>query len=146
MLYEFDPVTNDYGKKVEFAGANGANPLGELVVAPNGKLYGTTTFGGASSNTNYFSIENGSFHLREGTGYGVLFEYDPATSVYTKKAVDLTTGTNPYGQLMVASDGFFYGVTNRGGVNNGGTIYKFNPATSQLTKLKDLPANAGALW
>jgi uncharacterized repeat protein (TIGR03803 family) len=145
LLYEFDPVTNDYLKKVDFTGSNGANPLGEMLVASNGKLYGTTSFGGAATgNKNYFSIEDGSFNLREGTGFGVLFEYDPVAGNYSKKVeFTLSTGTNPYGQLMEASDGFFYGVTNRGGANNGGTIYKFDLANNQLTKLKDLPANAG---
>lgn len=144
ILYEFDPVTNDYLKKVDFNGTNGSNPLGEMLLASNGKLYGTTTYGGAASNTSYFSIENGSFNLREGTGHGVLFEYDPVTGTYTKKAeFDATTGTNPYGQLMEATDGFFYGVTNHGGANSGGTIYKFDLTNSQITKLKDLPANAG---
>jgi uncharacterized repeat protein (TIGR03803 family) len=144
LLYEFDPVTAAYEKKVEFTGSNGATPLGEMVLASNGKMYGTTSFGGAASNTNFFSVEDGSFNLREGTGFGVVFEYDPATSTYSKKAeFDLTTGIIPYGQLIEAADGFFYGVTNKGGANSGGTIYKFDLANNQITKLKDLPANAG---
>lgn len=146
LLYEFDPVTEAYAKKVEFTGSNGANPLGEMLLASNGKLYGTTTFGGSSSITSYFPIEDGSFTLRQGTGPGVIFEYDPATGTYTKKAdFNMSIGINPYGQLMEAGDGFFYGVTNRGGANNGGTIYKFDAGTNQLTKLKDLPANANFL-
>jgi len=60
--------------------AEGRTPYGSLVESSNGKLYGMTSTGGSN-------------------GYndkGVLFEYDTATSTYTKK-VDFhdTTGYKP---------------------------------------------------
>ncbi len=144
LLYEFDPVTKGYAKKVDFTGTNGANPLGELALAANGKLYGTTAFGGTTPTSNYFRIEDGTFALRLGSGSGVLFEYDPTTNSYTKKAdFTVATGSNPYGKLLLASDGNFYGTTNNGGANNGGTIFKYVPGTGALTKIADLPSVIG---
>lgn len=43
----------------------GSYPLGGLVLAASGKLYGVTATGGAFD-------------------AGVIFEYDPATNIYTK--------------------------------------------------------------
>lgn len=46
-------------------------------------------------------------------------------------------GTNqlasPVGNVIVASDGFFYGATGIGGPNGGGTVYKLDPTTHQAT-------------
>src|SRR6056297_841469 len=67
VLFEFDPVTGTYTNKFDFDGASkGRNPYGSLMQASNGKLYGMTRNGGSN-------------------GYGVLFEFDPATGTYTKK-------------------------------------------------------------
>lgn len=67
VLFQFDPVTSNYTKKLDFEGtANGGHPYGSLMQASDGKLYGMTNVGGVN-------------------GYGVLFQFDPATSTYTKK-------------------------------------------------------------
>ena len=40
ILFEFDPSTNTYLKKIDFNGiTNGAYPMGSLMLANNGKLY-----------------------------------------------------------------------------------------------------------
>src|SRR3569833_1413523 len=39
-----------------------------------------------------------------------------------------TEGVSPVGGLLLASDGNFYGVTNQGGANRGGTVYMMTPA------------------
>ena len=88
VLFEYDPATNSYIKKLDFDGSTkGSGPRGNLIETANGKLYGMTTQGGSS-------------------GYGVLFEYDPATNSYIKK-LDFdgsTRGRNPFGSLMRASN------------------------------------------
>ncbi|MEO8765344.1 MAG: choice-of-anchor tandem repeat GloVer-containing protein [Ginsengibacter sp.] len=71
-------------------------------------------------------------------GFGVIFSYDPATSTY-KKVLDFdsTNGSYPYGKLMLASNGKLYGMTTRGGSDDDGVLFSFDPVSSILTKLLD---------
>ena len=117
VLFQFDPATSTYTKKLDFNGtANGSNPQGSLMQASDGKLYGMTSQGGISN-------------------FGVIFQYDPATGTFTKK-IDFNgtaNGRNPYGSLMQASDGKLYGMTNQGGASNFGVIFQYDPVTSTYT-------------
>ncbi|MHB8401627.1 MAG: choice-of-anchor tandem repeat GloVer-containing protein, partial [Bacteroidia bacterium] len=86
VLFQYNPSTNVYTKKLDFAGAtNGSNPIGSLMQASDGMLYGMAYQGGANS-------------------LGVLFQYNPSTNVYTKKLdfAGATNGSNPIGSLMQA--------------------------------------------
>lgn len=118
VLFEYDPITNIYVKKVDFDGTSkGSKPNGSLMQAANGKLYGMTKEGGTSA-------------------FGVLFEYDIATSTFTKK-VDFNGSVNgkyPTGALMQASNGKLYGMTSDGGVNFVGVLFEYDPATSNYVK------------
>lgn len=113
-LFTFDLANSSVAVKYAFTSTNeGTAPQGSLVQAANGKLYGTTSAGGSGTS-------------------GVLFEYDLSTDTYTKK-VDFTgaNGANPYGDIVQATDGKLYGMTNGGGANSSGVIYQYDPyATS----------------
>jgi len=127
VLFEFDPITNVFNKKVDFDGTNkGALPRGSLIQASNGNLYGMTT-------------EGGSYLY----SYGVLFEYNPATNIFTKKVdFDWTNkGGNPKGSLMQASNGKLYGMTRGGGINNMGVVFEYNISTNIFTKKIDFDGN-----
>ncbi|HEX7846613.1 MAG TPA: choice-of-anchor tandem repeat GloVer-containing protein, partial [Chitinophagaceae bacterium] len=134
VIFSFDPSTSSYTKVKDFDIADGINPYGSLVQGNNGKLYGMTRDGGSLSN-----------------GYGVIFSFDPSTSVYTKlKDFDGANGARPWGNLIQAGDGKLYGMTREGGNGNGGNagdgggvIFSFDPATSTYTKLKDFEATNG---
>ncbi len=119
VIFEYDYSTNTYIKKIDLSAASGSIPMGHLVSAPNGKLYGVTRYGGAN-------------------GLGVIFEYDYSSNTYTKK-IDLISlsGGNPGGSLMLASNGKFYGTTSTGGVNNSGTIFEYDYTTNTYTKKFD---------
>ena len=121
VLFEYDPATDIYTKKLDFDGsASGGHPLGSLIEAGNGKLYGMTYRGGVNN-------------------YGVLFEYDLSTDIYTKK-LDFdgsTTGSYPRGSLIEAGNGKFYGMTNLGGANNNGVLFEYDPTTDTYTKKLD---------
>ncbi len=109
-LFTFDPNTSALVVKYSFtATSDGTSPQGSLVQAANGKLYGTTSSGGAGTS-------------------GVLFEYDISTDTYAKK-VDFTgsNGANPYGDIVQATDGKLYGMTNGGGANSNGIIFQYDP-------------------
>ncbi|HOY31118.1 MAG TPA: T9SS type A sorting domain-containing protein [Bacteroidales bacterium] len=123
VMFEYDLTTNTYTKKHDFTGnSDGKNPYGSLMEASNGKLYGLTYKGGSSD-------------------YGIIFEFDPATSAYTIKhdlAVSgLVNGIYPYGEMIQASNGMLYGMTQRGGAGDLGVIFEYNPATNTYTKKTD---------
>ena len=65
-LYEYDVVTHQYTVIYSFTQATGKNPIGNLMQASNGKLYGMTPMGGTFN-------------------YGVLYEYDITNNLYTVK-------------------------------------------------------------
>ncbi|OYT12521.1 MAG: hypothetical protein B6I18_00005 [Bacteroidetes bacterium 4572_112] len=138
VLFEYDPTTEDYNVLFNFDDtASGCWPEAAPVQAANGKLYGVVRSGGSSHN------------------YGCVYSYDLATSTYTKIHAFLGTyasvgkdGTQPVGNLLIAADGNIYGITNGGGYNGQGTIYKIDPTTDTYTKLIDMRvsssgANAG---
>ncbi len=121
VLFKYNLQTSTFTKLVDFAGAtNGGCPMGALIQATDGKLYGLTWKGGT-------------------TDYGTLFQYTIATNTLTKK-LDFTgtaTGDFPYGSLMQATDGKLYGMTYHGGNYDYGVLFNFNTATSVFTKLRD---------
>ncbi|MCD4834546.1 MAG: T9SS type A sorting domain-containing protein [Bacteroidales bacterium] len=124
VLFEYDPVTSIYTKKIDFDGTNGYYPWGSLMQASNGKIYGTT-YGG-------------------GTGGGVIFEYDPITNIYTKKFdFSANNGAFPYGSLIQANNGNLYGMANYGGTNDCGVLFEYNPETDIFTKKLDFDGTNG---
>jgi uncharacterized repeat protein (TIGR03803 family) len=129
ILYEFLSGTSAFTIKHDFVFApGGASPNNGLTLAPDGKFYGVTQQGGTSND-------------------GTIFEFDPATDNYTKKA-DFsapTTGSSPQVALTVHGNGKLYGMTNTGGLDNFGVLYEFDPSTSALTKKADLSSVGGRL-
>jgi len=91
---------------------DGANPVGGVVLATNGKLYGTTSFGGASDNGTVFSLTTG------GT-LTTLHSFCVQTGC--------ADGSQPEGTLVQASNGKIYGSTNVGGAMQSGTIFSITP-------------------
>jgi uncharacterized repeat protein (TIGR03803 family) len=170
VIFEFDPTTNIYTKKIDFTGTNGSSPYGSLVLSGS-KFYGMTSAGGTSArgvifewdpSTNAYSVKY-NFNLNGDAPYGnvsivggllygitrfggsgsrgVIFEWNPSTNTYTKK-IDLTgnTGTNPgaYSQgSLTYSNGQFYGVTTRGGINDAGVIFQWDPVANIYIKKYD---------
>lgn len=120
ILFEWNPVTNHFTKIFDFIKDEGANPIGSLIQAGNGKLYGVTVFGGFYNN-------------------GVLFEWDIDTKTYTRKVdfIGVENGESPYGPLMQAANGRIYGMTYRGGVNNDGVLFEWDPVTNACLKKID---------
>jgi uncharacterized repeat protein (TIGR03803 family) len=117
---------------VEFTGAGGsnrgANPFGGLTAGPAGAFFGTTSGGGANGDGTIFRI------TPDGTLTTLVdFQFNGATN----------RGASPYGNLTLASDGNFYGVTQIGGANGLGTIFRMTPA-GVLTSLVQFSGTTGA--
>ncbi len=113
-------------KILDFDGAvKGANPVGSLIQASNGRLYGMTKNGGTN-------------------GHGVIFSIQPDGSDY-KKLVDLNgaaTGSYPTGSLVQFTDGNLYGMTSAGGNYGFGTIFRISP-TGTFAKIFDFDGISG---
>jgi uncharacterized repeat protein (TIGR03803 family) len=107
----------------------GAHPLyGSLVQAANGDIYGTTSAGGSM-------------------GYGTVFSMTAGgkpTTLYNFCSLSgCADGANPYGGLIQATDGNFYGTTYFGGSKNNGTVYKLS-SSGALTTLHSFAGSDGA--
>ena len=111
-----------------FNGSDGANPVGSLIMANNGLLYGVATVGGANNEGTIFSynINSSLFLVQHDFG---SFSGD---------------GIIPDGSLIQATDGQLYGTTLQGGTNNVGTIYVFNTSSLLETVIHSFDSINGA--
>ena len=109
-------------------GADGLSPVAGLDLASDGIFYGTTLFGGDNGQGTIFKI----------TSRGQL------TTLYSFCAQgNCADGSFPYGGLVQATAGNFYGVTCCGGANGKGTVFK-TTAGGQLTTLHSFAGPEGA--
>ncbi|MCO6449946.1 MAG: hypothetical protein J5I90_04065 [Caldilineales bacterium] len=75
---------------------------------------------------------------RGGNGTGTIFMYDLALNQYRqlhKFAADSSDGSTPLGTLTLAGDGYFYGLTWLGGLNDMGTIFRIRADGTQFEVL-----------
>jgi uncharacterized repeat protein (TIGR03803 family) len=122
VLYEWDFTSGSLIKKLDFNGlVTGRYPIGSLTEGKNGKLYGITQKGGIYGNNDDWAI----YGQR---GFGVLFEWDPVTEIFTKK-YDFTgnDGMNPNSSLVRGSNGLLYGTASKGGKYGYGVFFEWNP-------------------
>jgi uncharacterized repeat protein (TIGR03803 family) len=100
--------------------SDGVYPGGSLIQASDGNFYGMTSNGGANTCPAGSPFPNSC---------GTAFEITPAgveTILYSFGA-SASDGSNPNGNLVQASDGNFYGVTDGGGSQQSGTVFKLIP-------------------
>ncbi len=104
--------TNDYTETVLHSFTGGASdgnyPYGGLLLANDGKLYGTTESGGSAGGGAIFRLDT------DGGNYTVLHNFT---------GVD---GLAPYATLIQGCDGGLYGTTYQGGTGGLGTAFRMN--------------------
>jgi uncharacterized repeat protein (TIGR03803 family) len=104
VLHQFQPFSagND--------GTDGINPVGLLVQAADGLLYGATQNGGPGNSGTIYRFST------SGGGYAVIHEFNN----------DGLDGASPQAGLIQATDGSLYGTTFNGGVFGQGTAYRLS--------------------
>ena len=122
-----------------FDGSDGFTPYAELVRAPSGNFYGTTGGNGSGA-----------------TISGTVFKVTPAGKLTTLhqfcSKTNCTDGANPWGVLVEAKDGNFYGTTSAGGTHvcktrgeekiGCGTVFRITP-NGKLTTLYNFCSEGG---
>jgi len=116
-----------------FAGAptEGFSPSGALVQGTNGIFYGTTQGGGA--NGTYGTL----FSITSGGTLTTLYSFCSQTNC--------TDGANPYGGLVQATNGTFYGTTNIDGTNGPyGTVLSLGEGLGDFVETLPTSGKVGA--
>ena len=113
---------SEYLKLLDFAGGNGSNPHGTLI-SDGTFLYGMTSSGGTNNVGTVFRIKP------DGTGYNSFFNF-----------AGTSNGNYPLGSL-ISEDGFFYGMTYQGGLNNLGVVFRIKKDGTGYSKLLDFAGN-----
>jgi uncharacterized repeat protein (TIGR03803 family) len=136
-----------------FAGADGQNPDGGLVMGTDGNFYGTTTIGGANNDGTVFKItpagvlttlhsfgssdatprggivlgKNGSFYGTTCSQFGPWTGFSITSS---GKYKHLTNSIPPcsFSGLILGSDGNLYGGSQVGGDTSRGTVFRMSPS------------------
>lgn len=111
VIFSFDLSDSNYTVLHAFTGSasDGSSTDHGFLTLSNDTLFGMTQFGGASNNGVIFSLNE------DGTNFQILHSFGSSTN----------DGTNPYGSLQL-SNGFLYGTTRKGGVNDEGTVFRIN--------------------
>jgi uncharacterized repeat protein (TIGR03803 family) len=97
---------------------DGATPYGGVIIKDkSGTLYGTTTYGGASSAGTVYQLSKSG---RE----AVIYSFTGGTD-----------GAEPFAGVVMDKSGNLYGTTIAGGASGFGTVFEVNPKTKKETVL-----------
>jgi uncharacterized repeat protein (TIGR03803 family) len=126
LVFRLIPASNIYTVPVTFSGVDGSSPTGALVEAIPGKLYGITREGGAN-------------------GAGVIYSYTITSNIFTvEHEMTTTEGSASEGGLVEGTDSKLYGMCAEGGITDVGTLFQFDPASTNVTLLRSLSFLDGA--
>src|SRR6185295_15569912 len=105
----------------DYAGVDGYRPVNGVLVASDGKLYGTCEFGGTNGSGTLFRLNT------DGTGYEILRHFAPSNSNVIE----------PRNLPIEASDGRLYIATQRGGSTNLGMVLSCQKDGSDFKMIHD---------
>jgi uncharacterized repeat protein (TIGR03803 family) len=110
VTYRYDVAMGTFSTIYAFSASGAGSPYGNLIQDSNGTLYGTSLF------TDGTTFPGGVYRMNaDGSGFATLHVFNGAD------------GATLAGALVLASDGFLYGVTQEGGTSNNGTVFRIRP-------------------
>jgi uncharacterized repeat protein (TIGR03803 family) len=132
LVFKLTPTSTGWGYSVIYrfrGGRDGVNPFGSLIFDAAGNLYGTTAFGGGSTNC-------------ASGGCGTVFELSPNSGGGWSESVLYRfrgghDGEVPSGGVVFDSSGNIYGATVNGGTGcafSCGTVFQVSPAAGGWTE------------
>ena len=127
-LHSFGTVHNGAGALVD-----GVSPVGTLLLADDGRFYGTTANGGTNSNGTVFRL----------TTNGVLTELHAFGASLDPDGISLDGGY-PVAKLFQGAGHALYGTTLYGGTNNSGTVFTVSTNGSFFSSLHQFSAGGAA--
>jgi len=118
-LFSYNLQNASFQTLINLGGDELCHPSGQVVYY-NNKIYGTCITGGTMQNAS-------------NTGGGI-YEYDPATNIYTIKANFVDSIARQYinGGFTLLNNKF-YGVSSTGGYSMEGSLYEYDIVTNSLT-------------
>ncbi|MCX6930751.1 MAG: immunoglobulin domain-containing protein [Verrucomicrobia bacterium] len=110
-VFKISPDGSGYTILHHFSGKpnDGSMVQGGLVQDSAGLLYGTTYYGGTADVGTIFKLDT------DGGSYALLRSFTLGSD-----------GNLPFSSLVVGSNDVLYGTTEKGGLNNGGTVFRVN--------------------
>lgn len=120
-LFEYNPASDVFVKKMDFSLPDGKYPLGGLVQASNGKLYGRVQHGGSEEKS-------------------ILYEYDIATETYVIK-MEFDFLNNNTGTLLEFSSGDPTSVPSFNMEDKSVSVYP-NPTTGHIRVDSDIEVSS----
>jgi len=128
VIFSFDLSTNSYQRLYTFGQTSATFPMGydqNFIQANNGLLYAMSWGGGLH-------------------GGGAIYTLDPSTNAYAEVyQFNKPTGELPHGNFTYTANGKFYGTTFRGGANDSGTVFSYNPNSNVYQMLSGLNSSTG---
>ncbi|MGD1019549.1 MAG: choice-of-anchor tandem repeat GloVer-containing protein [Verrucomicrobiia bacterium] len=135
-IFRISP-SGTYTSVYSFGGSpnDGENPYAGLVQGSDSNFYGTTKYGGTSTNCRSY-------------GCGTVFRISPSgsyTNLYSF-ASKPTDGAEPMAGLVQGGDGNFYGTTSAGGAYGNGTVFRISPSGNEtiLYSFRGPPADGSS--
>ena len=106
-----------------FSGADGNSPYAGVTFDQQGRIYGTTCYGGSNQDGAVYRL----VHEGEGWVSSPIYSFGPPQS---------EDGSGPLARVVFGPDGLLYGTTGGGGTTGSGTVFSLRPpATACKTAL-----------
>jgi len=132
LIYRLEANGSRIETLYQLRAEDGYSPLGGLLLAADGKLYGTTNLGAANQANSTGTVYR---IAPDGSGFTVLHRFQSYGTTNSIGSPVNADGANPEAELVEGSDGYLYGVARAGGSNGNGTVFRIGKDGSGFSVL-----------